>query len=112
MSINAFQPQGNTYLIAASSSTSGTATQYSTVNANSGVLVTNPSTVTVYVAFGSSTVQSVVPTTSTPNVGIPFPGGTARTFNLSANPTNMWVSAVTSAGTAAPGLFVTGGFGQ
>lgn len=111
MPLNAFMPQGNTYLVAASSSTSVAATQWSTVNGKMGLYLSNPSSVTIYCAFGSSSVQASMPSTSTPSAGFAIRSASDRSLNLTSNPTNSWLSAVTSAGTATPGLLITPGFG-
>lgn len=112
MALLAFQPQGNTVLVAATSSTSVAPTQMSTA-IPAGVLITNPSTVSVYIAFGSSSVAAGQPTTGTPCVGMCLPGSMQpRAFVIPPSTANNWISAVTSAGTAAPGIFVTPGFGQ
>lgn len=98
-----------TKLVAASSSTSVAATQVCT-GGEQAMLLVNPSTVSLYVAWGSSTVAAAQPTTGTPAAGLCLPAGVQRVVS---NPgTNFgWLSAVTSAGSAAPGLFVTPGSG-
>lgn len=113
MSLNAFQvaPIALTKLVAASSSTSVAATQVCT-GSEQGMLLSNPSTVPLYVAIGSSNVSAAQPTTGTPATGICIPSGAVRTFSTPGAPTYGWLSAVTSAGSAAPGLFATPGFGQ
>lgn len=116
MSLNAFQPQGNTVLVAASSSTGAAATQISTNPGVAGLRITYPTTtnlaVPVYIALGSSSVAAAVPTTSAPAAGMPISPGADVRLSYPQNLTNNWISAVTSAGTAAPGIFVTPGFGQ
>lgn len=110
MTLAAFQPQGNTVLVAATSSTSVAPTQISTGNA-SGAYIANPSTaLAIYCAIGSSTVSASCPTTSAPG-GMCIPFGTARTVTIAPSSNLNWISAVTSGG-AANGLFVTPGFGQ
>ena len=111
MALNAFQIQGNTVLVAATSSTGQAATQISTGNV-SGAYIANPSTaLAIYFAIGSSAVAASVPTTTAPGLGMCIPSGTARTVIVPASSGYNWISAVTSAGTA-NGLFVTPGFGQ
>jgi hypothetical protein len=52
-------------------------------------------------------------TTPSSNAGICIPPTTMRTFSVPGSPAaSGWVSAVTSAGSAAPGLFATPGLGQ
>jgi hypothetical protein len=110
MSLNAFNPTGTTKLVAASSSTGVAATQVST-GGDSSMHLANPTTSTIYAAVGSSSVAAVQPTTAIPATGLCLPGGSAKTIT-SIGLNNGWCSAVTSAGTAAPGLFATPGFGQ
>lgn len=104
MPITAFQPSGNTALIAASSSTASTPTQVST-GSQAGMYVANPSTIPVYLAFGSSLVQAACPTTAVPCPGLCLAVGDARPF---ATPPAGWLSAATSAGSAL--VFATPGF--
>lgn len=111
MSIEVFRASGNTVLVAASSSTGLAATQISTSSVG-GVYLANPSTVAIYVAIGSSSVAAAQPTTGIPATGMCLPNGASRTVFAPPNPDRCWISAVTSAGTAAPGLFATPGFGQ
>ena len=118
MSLEAFSPSGNTVLVAASSSTSVAATQLTTTPGVSHMVrVVYPSTsgtgVPIYVAFGSSSVSAAVATTATPAAGTPIAAGTERVFTIAPSTAANWISAVTSAGTAAPGLFATpGSFGR
>ena len=117
MSLNLFQITGNTVLVAASSSTGLAPTQLSTSpGVVQGVRLCYPTTagtgVPIYVAFGSSSVAASVPTTSAPSAGFPVPAGGQVTLYASGSLTYNWLSAVTSAGTAAPGLFATPGYGQ
>jgi len=109
---NAFQPSGLTKLVAASSSTGLAATQVCT-GSEQGLYLANPSTVPIYLAVGSSSVAAAMPTTGTPTAGLCLPAGSQRTLAVRGSPPgNGWLSAVTSAGAAAPGLFVTPGLGQ
>jgi hypothetical protein len=111
MPLNAFQPSGLTKLVAASSSTSVAATQVCT-GSEQGMYLTNPCTVPLYVAQGSSTVQAAQPTTGIPATGFCLPAGASRVISVPGSaPATGWLSAVTSAGTAAPGLFATPGLG-
>lgn len=114
MSQPTFSPTGNTVLVAASSSTSVAATAISTTEGVvHAVRLCYPTTanvgVPVYAALGSSTISAAVPTTATPAAGMPVPAGSD--FIMLAGPglSYAWLSAVTSAGTAAPGLFATPG---
>ena len=109
MSLTPFQIANTTKLVAASSSTSAGGTQVSTGN-EQGLYLANPSTVPIYVALGSSSVQAAVPTTATPSMGLCLPAGQQRALS---NPGSYgWLSAVTSAGAAVPGLYATPGVGQ
>jgi len=110
MALNPFQPLGNTRLVAASSSTAGTPTQVCP-GGEQGLFVSNPSTVSIYLALGSSSVQAAMPTTSVPAAGLCLPSGQHRTLRVPGSNYG-WLSAVTSAGSAAPGLFATPGVGQ
>ena len=106
MPITAFQPSNaNTQLIAATSSTASVATQVC-AGSQQGMAVANPSTLPVYLAFGSSSVQAAVPTTAVRAPGLCLPAGNHRAF---ATPPAGWLSAVTSAGSA--NIFATPGFG-
>jgi len=109
MSFTAFQPQGPTVLVAASSSTGQAATQVCTGD-QQGMFLSNPTTVTLYVANGSSLIAAAQPTTAIPAVGLALPAGQTRPLSLSGRSSAVgWLSAVTSAGAAAPGLFATPG---
>jgi hypothetical protein len=107
MTFTAFQPQGNTALVAASSSTSVQATQVCT-GGQQGMYLSNPCTVPLYIAIGSSTVSAAQPTTAIPAAGLCIPNGMTRAFTVVGSSFG-WVSAVTSAGAAAPGLLATPG---
>lgn len=109
MSINAFQISNNTKLVAASSSTGLAATQVCT-GTEQGMFISNPSTVAIYLAIGSSAVAAAMPTTAAPALGACLPPSAARAFATPGS--NGWLSAVTSAGAAAPGVLATPGFGQ
>lgn len=111
MSLDAFQPQGNTVLIAATSSTGVAPTQLSTGNVM-GCRLANPTTVLVYVAIGSSTVQAAAPTTAAPALGMPLqPSQPPQTFNFSPSLASNWLSAITTGGSGLPGILATPGFG-
>lgn len=105
MSFTAFQPSGNTVLIAASSSTASTPTQVST-GGQQGMFISNPSTIPVYVAAGSSSIQAACPTTAVPCAGLCIPSGQTRPLTT---PPSGWLSGATSAGSATifatPGLY-------
>ncbi len=106
MAITAFQPNGNTVLISATTTSSASsATQVST-GGQQGMLVSNPSTVPVYVAAAqTSAVQAAVPTTAAPCPGLCLPAGQQRALNT---PPGGWLAASTSAGSAS--IFATPGF--
>lgn len=106
-----FSPSALTKLVAASSSTSVAATQVCT-GGEQGMFLSNPSSLPIYVAIGSSVVQAAAPTTATPATGLCLPSGRARPFGSLGGSTNGWLSAVTSGGTATPGLLATPGAGQ
>lgn len=107
MSNESFRPVGNSVLAAASSSTAGTPTAL-TPGGMPSCYVANPSTSSLYIAFGSSTIQAAVPTTAIPTVGLCLLSAQARVFN--AGPDSFYISAVTSAGSAS--AFATPGVGQ
>ena len=107
-----FQPTGLTKLVAASSSTGVAATQVCT-GSEQGMYLSNPSTVAIYLAIGSSSVAAAMPTTGVPATGLCLPAGAQRPFSAPGSPSATgWLSAVTSAGAAAPGILATPGFGQ
>jgi len=107
--MRSFQIANATKLVAASSSTSVQATQVCT-GQEQGMFVSNPSTVAIYLAVGSSTVNAAMPTTSVPAFGACLPPSGYRSFDTPGS--NGWLSAVTSAGAAAPGVLATPGYGQ
>jgi hypothetical protein len=109
MSAEPFKPQGNSKLILVSSSTGQVAQQISSAYVPA-TLLSNPSTVAIYIALGSSSVAAGQPTTATACVGLCLPAGRERVFGLGPSPTVSWCSAVTSAGSAL--LFSTPGSGQ
>lgn len=96
MSLTAFQPNGNSVLVAASSSTASTPTQVCAGN-QQGMWIANNSTIPVYLAIGSSSIQAACPTTAVPCAGLSLPAGQCRPFTTS--PAG-WLSAATSAGSA------------
>lgn len=108
MNIGAFFPQGLTVLVAASSSTGAAATRINTGNV-AGAMLSNPCTVPLYVAIGSSSVAAAQPTTAVPIAGLCIPSGQTMMVGVAPSSSFGWLSAVTSAGAAAPGLFVTPG---
>lgn len=106
MAIGTFIPSGTSKLIAASSSTAGAeVTQVCTGN-EQAMYIANASTVPIYVAPGSSSVQATVPTTLAPARGQCIPNG-APPLYISTPPAG-WLSVVTSAGSA--NVFATPGF--
>lgn len=114
MSQPTFSPTGPTVLVAASSSTSVAATALSTTEGVvHAVRLCYPTTgnvgVPVYAALGSSSIAAAVPTTATPAAGMPVPAGSDFVMLAGPGLSYSWLSAVTSAGTAAPGLFATPG---
>jgi hypothetical protein len=107
MPLTAFQPSGTTKLIAASSSTAGGEVTQVSTGSQPGMHIVNASTATVpvYVATGAtSAVQAACPTTTVPSVGLCIP---AQGYVNLSTPPGGWLSAVTSAGTAA--VFATPG---
>lgn len=105
MPLSTFQPQGNTALVLAT--TTASAPQQPSTGSIQGLLLTNQSTNDAWVAFGVSTATAVLPTTSTPSAGMPLLQRSQATFGV---PPNVWLSAITTAGTAA--IYATPGFGQ
>jgi len=105
---SAFRPSGNTVLVAATSSTASIATNWSTGNM-SQCWVSNQSTLAVWLAWGSSTIQAGIPTTALPCQGLALPSTVSRCFTLGPNNNAAWISAVTSAGSAS--IYVTPGIG-
>jgi hypothetical protein len=106
---DAFRPVLNTSLILVSSST-GLAAQQVSSSYTPAVLLSNPSTVAVYIALGTSSIAAGQPTTAAPCPGMCLPAGRERVFSLGPGPSASWCSAVTSAGAAI--LFSTPGSGQ
>lgn len=99
--LEAFQPQGNTQLVAVTTAPSA-ALQMPGSIIGSRIRVD----AACFFAFSvSSGVTCTIPTTSTPANGIPLMPG-AETFNLAPN---AWLSFATSSGTA--NAWFTGGFG-
>jgi hypothetical protein len=105
MSITAFQPMGTTKLISVSSSTAGAEVTQICTGSQQGMHIANPSTIAVYVAAGSSSIQAACPTTAVPFAGLCIPSGQERVLTT---PPFGWLSAVTSAGSAQ--VFATPGF--
>ena len=111
MNGNAFLPQGPTVLVAATSSTGVAATQISTANVNAAML-SNGTTVPIYALLGSSAVAAAAPTTTvSSNGGMCIPAGRMVMTSIAPSSAGNWISAVTSAGAAAPGLHATPGAG-
>jgi hypothetical protein len=105
---SAFRPAGNTVLVIATTSTSAQATQWSTGNM-SGCWVSNQSTLAVWLAWGSSTINASIPTTAAPSQGLALPSTLSRCFTIGPNNNAAWVSAVTTGATA--NIYVTPGIG-
>ncbi len=101
----AFQEQGLTSLIAATT-TASAAVQVSTGAIQGCKVLVQGSTQHVFLAFGQTTATAVLPTTSTPADGMPVQPGSDNTFTI---PPGGWVSAITSSGTA--NVFITPGIG-
>lgn len=110
MSNESFRAAGLSVLVAASSSTSAAPTQVVLNNGLPTVYVANPSTVPVYIAFGTSSVTAGCPTTAVPCAGLCLPSGQGQAFNAGPAVLTSWLSAVTSAGSAS--IFATAGTGQ
>ena len=111
-SLESFQIQGNTVLVAASSSTASIPTQVSTGGQQAAWLV-NTTTSPIYVSVGISSapggvaLQAAVPTTGVPTSGLCITNVTPKVITI---PPTCWLSAATSAGAAS--LLVTPGFGN
>lgn len=106
--LDPFKPNGNTFQITASTATGqlSTAACYGTA-----MRVVNQSTsVPVYVAFGSSAVQAVVPSSATPGVGSPVLPQTSQVFGMTGSQTWMSVIASSAAGASVNYTPGTGGF--
>lgn len=72
--------------------------------------IANQSTLPVFLAWGTSSVQATVPSTGTPSLGLCLPSTYSKVFTVGPNPSNAgWLSAATSAGTA--NIYVTPGVG-
>lgn len=106
MPLNAFQPQGQT-LILASTLASATTVQPSTAGGIQGMMVTNLSTLDAYVVFSTTGIAAVAPTTAVPAVG--HMAILQRETYIFTTPPNCYVSAITTAGQA--NLALTPGFG-
>lgn len=109
MSLDAFQPQGLSQLIAATT-TASTAIQLSAVGAPAARVVTDAA---VFVAWGSSTgssgITATAPTTSTPANGMRMLANSLEVFTLGGQ--NLWLSFITSAAAGA-NVWVVGGYGS
>lgn len=105
MALDAFLPQGNTSLIAATT-TASAAIQVSTGAIQGLKALIQGSTQHVFLAFGQTTATAVLPTTSTPAAGMPLQPGSDQTFSI---PPGGWVSAITASGTA--NVYLTPGIG-
>lgn len=103
MSLDTFLPQGNSQLISATT-TASVGLQISSGNIQ-GVRIRTSAL--AYVAFGSSTVTALAPTTSTPANGIWLNSAAVEKFTV---PPNCYVSFITSAAAGAL-CTITPGFG-
>lgn len=101
----AFQPQGLTSLIVATT-TASTAYQFSTGGIQGCKVLVNGSTQHVFAAFGQSSAIAALPTTSTPAAGMPLLPGSDQTFTV---PPGDFCSFITASGTA--NVWVTPGIG-
>jgi hypothetical protein len=102
--MSAFRPEGNTVLIAAT--TTATAAQQISTGSHQGMSVAiQGSTQHVFVAFGVSTATAALPTTAGAS-GSPVYPNTYRNFTV---PPSAWVSVITSSGTA--NVWCTPGYG-
>lgn len=110
MNIGAFYPQPDvaSVLVLASSSTASTPVAISAGWASAAHLA-NPSTQALYVAIGSSSVVAAFPTTAGQAGGFCLPAGGTRVIGFGPGASRSWISAATSASSAAPGLVVTPG---
>lgn len=102
---NPFKPQGNTALIAPTT-TASAAIQPSTASIATFRL-NNTSTNPVWVAYGSSTIVATLPTTTTAANAFPMAAGGIETFDFTPN---CYVSAITTVGTGQ--LALTPGLGS
>ena len=91
-----FRPQGNTSLIAATT-TASAAIQLTDGDIQGCKVLITGSTQHVFLAFGQTTATAALPTTSTPAFGMPVQPASDQTFAI---PPGAWVSAITSSGTA------------
>ncbi len=110
MSLNAFNQRAATaggYTSAIVASSAGSAPVQVNQGSQQGMWVANPTTLPVYIADGTSSIQASFPTTSTPGAGLCIPAGLAGPFTVDPHG---YLSAATSAGTAT--IFATPGFGQ
>lgn len=110
MSFTAFllSSAATTKLVACSSSTSVAATQVCT-GGEQGMFLSNPTSVPVYLAVGTSAVSAAQPTTAAPAAGLCLPSGATRPISCPGTNSG-WLSAVTSAGSGTPGVLATPGF--
>ena len=105
--LDPFKPNGNTFLV------SGTTTAALSTAACGGTamrVVNQSSAVTAYVAFGSSTIAAVVPSSATPGVGAPVLPLTSQVFGMAGS--QSWVSVIASSAAGASVNYTpgTGGF--
>jgi hypothetical protein len=103
-----FNAQAKSVLVPVSSSTGLAASQISTGGNIGGALLSNGSSLPVYVQIGSSSVAAAAPTTTTPAFGMMLLPGRDYLVDVPFSTSKNWISAVTSGGTATP-LVVTPG---
>lgn len=102
--LQAYMPQGNTSLVAVTTTAS---TGYQPTSGNiQGARIANIGSVPVYVAFSNvATITAAIPTTATPGNGIPILPNSAETMALWPN---FYLSAIS---TGASQLFISPGIG-
>lgn len=105
MALDAFLPQGDTSLIAATT-TASAAIQVSTGAIQGMRVLLQGSTQHAFLAVGQSTATAALPTTSTPGAGMPFLPNAASPLTI---PPGGWVSAITASGTV--NVYLTPGIG-
>ena len=104
--LDAFQPQGNSVIIAVS--TTPTTGIIVSTGGCMGYRVANVGAALCYVTFAGSAVTCTLPTSAAPAPAIPIFYGTAEAFNLAPN---TFFSAMCSSAAGATTLVITPGFG-
>jgi hypothetical protein len=100
--IEAFRPQGNTTLFAATT-TASSGQQISSGNVSGLRLYASAA---CFVAIGSSTISAALPTTSTPGNGFPLPSSGVEKVGCAPG---AYISVITATGTA--NVYATAGEG-